>query len=135
MDLSGPPHTKTLAKRLRRTMSLPEVLLWQQLRRRPGGQRFRRQHPAGPYVLDFYCDAVKLCIEVDGEAHSRGNRPENDAARDAWLHARGVRTLRISASDVLSNLDAVMRHIEAAARGSPPPPSLRDGPPPPAGEE
>lgn len=89
MDWSGPPQTKTLAKRLRRTMSLPEVLLWQQLRRRPGELRFRRQHPAGPYVLDFYCDAQKLAIEVDGEAHSRGNRPERDSARDGWLDAGG----------------------------------------------
>jgi very-short-patch-repair endonuclease len=53
---------------LRRALTLPEVLLWQVLRSRPGGYRFRRQHPAGPYVLDFFCAAAGLCIEVDGKA-------------------------------------------------------------------
>jgi very-short-patch-repair endonuclease len=62
-------------------MTVPEVRLWQWLRTRPRGFKFRHQHPAGPYVLDFYCAAVKLVVEVDGEAHSRGDRPERDFAR------------------------------------------------------
>ncbi|WP_347233084.1 endonuclease domain-containing protein [Sphingomonas glacialis] len=62
-------------------MSLPEVLLWQVLRTRPDGHRFRRQAPAGDYVLDFYCAPARLAIEVDGEAHSRGDRPARDGAR------------------------------------------------------
>ncbi|WP_244624451.1 endonuclease domain-containing protein [Sphingomonas sp. So64.6b] len=106
------------------------------LRKQPDGAKFRRQHPAGPYSLDFYCDAAKLAIEVDGETHNRGDRPERDEVRDAWLTMRGVRTLRINAVDILRDLDAVVRYIIATvnARGGPlHHPS--DGPPPPAGEE
>ncbi|MDF7774545.1 endonuclease domain-containing protein [Sphingomonas sp. AOB5] len=92
-------------------MTLPEVLLWQALRKRPGGLKFRRQHPAGPYILDFYCDTVRLCVEIDGEAHDRGDRPQRDEARDDWLARKRVRTLRIPAREILADLDAVVRHI------------------------
>ena len=63
------------ARQLRRSMSLPEVLLWRELRKRPGGLRFRRQHPAGPYVLDFACLDARVALEVDGEAHGLGCEP------------------------------------------------------------
>lgn len=96
---------------------MPEVLLWRELRERPGGLKFRHQHPAGPYALDFYCPEVDLAIEVDGESHGRGDQPERDAIRDDWLEARGVRILRIPAAEVLHDLAAVMRHIMAVARG------------------
>jgi len=96
---------------------LPEVLLWRELRKRPDGLKFRHQHPAGPYSLDFYRSEVDLAIEVDGESHERGDQPERDAARDAWLKARDVGILRIPAAEVLRDLDAVVRHIVAVARG------------------
>jgi len=78
--------------------------------------------PADPYVLDFYRAKARLAVEVDGEAHDRGDRPERDARRDAWLTAKGIRTLRINATDVLRNLDGVMRHIltELSTRGNAP---------------
>ena len=88
------------ARSLRASMSLPEVLLWRQLRQNTEA-KFRRQHPLGPYVLDFYCAAAKLCVEIDGIAHSMGNRPERDAARDDWLGGRGIEIVRIPATDVL----------------------------------
>jgi hypothetical protein len=78
-------------------MTLPEVLLWQELRKRPGDLRFRRQHPAGVYVLDFFCPRHRLAIEVDGEAHNRGDRPERDAVRSAWLAGEGIKVIRIPA--------------------------------------
>jgi very-short-patch-repair endonuclease len=74
-----------LARAQRRSMSLPEVLLWQLLRRSPCGVRFRRQYAIGPFVADFYCPAAKLVIEIDGQAHAAGNRGVRDEARDAWL--------------------------------------------------
>jgi very-short-patch-repair endonuclease len=92
-------------------MSLPEVLLWQALRQRPSGLKFRRQHPAGHYVLDFFCARHRLAVEVDGETHSRGDRPERDEVRDRWLGEQGVRVVRIAAKDVLGDLDAVVRFI------------------------
>lgn len=98
-------------------MSLPEVLLWRELRKRPGGLKFRHQHAAGRYSLDFYCYGARLAIEVDGEAHERGDQPQFDAERDEWLRARKVRVLRIRAVEVLKDLDAVIRHIVDVARG------------------
>lgn len=111
MELRGSPEGRRNARKLRREMTLPEVLLWQELRKEPGGWHFRRQHGAGPYSLDFYCAKAKLCVEVDGESHARGDRPERDARREGWLGARGVRVLRIPAREVLGNLDGVLRHI------------------------
>jgi very-short-patch-repair endonuclease len=61
--------TVKTARRLRKGMSLPEVLLWQALRKRPAGFRFRRQFPLAPFVLDFACLESRLAIEVDGAAH------------------------------------------------------------------
>ena len=120
------------ARRLRRAMSLPEVLLWRELRKRPGGFRFRRQHPAGTYVLDFACLEAKLAIEVDGEAHGRGTNPVHDEARDEWLMAQGYRTMRIPAREVLSDLGAVVTHILAQCQPLHRP---SDGPPPRTGED
>jgi very-short-patch-repair endonuclease len=104
--------TADRARALRREMSLPEVLLWQALRTRPGGFKFRHQHPAGSYVLDFYCVAAALCIEVDGAAHDMGENPPRDARRDAWLAEQGIRTIRIPAEEILKDLEAVVCLIE-----------------------
>lgn len=96
-------------------MSLPEVLLWQVLRSGPTGLKFRRQHPTGPYDLDFYCSDARLAIEVDGEAHERGDRPQRDAARDRWLSDKGIETMRIPAVEVLRDLEGVLQGISAEA--------------------
>ena len=117
MELTGPPSTIRNAKRLRQEMSLPEILLWRELRGRPDGLKFRKQHPAGPYVLDFYCDAMRLAVEIDSESHGFGDRPDRDAERDAWLALRNVRTLRVRAGDVLNDIEAVVRLITLTARG------------------
>jgi very-short-patch-repair endonuclease len=120
------------SRRLRRTMSLPEVLLWRELRVGPGALKFRRQHPTGPYSLDFYCGDARLAIEVDGEAHGRGDRPERDEARDAWLARAGIETMRIPAKEVLRDLEAVLRGIAARAAARLPlhHPAAPGGPPP-----
>lgn len=133
--LHGPRSTLKRARVLRRTMTLPEVLLWQALRQRPGGLRFRRQHPAGAYVLDFFCPAARLAIEVDGEAHARGDQPGRDAQRDAWIARHGVRTLRVAAGDVLRDLDGVVRQVVHVAGGELPLHHASHGPPPLAGED
>ena len=130
MKLSGPAETKTKAKRLRSTLSPPEVRLWSALRRNQTGFRFRRQHPTGPYVLDFYCYAARLCVEVDGEQHSFITG--RDEVRDRWLHKQGVRTLRIPARYVLTDLDAVVRWIINEAST---PSGGHCPPPPPTGED
>jgi very-short-patch-repair endonuclease len=101
----------TRARRLRRQMTLPEVLLWQQLRTRPGGFKFRHQHPLGPYTLDFFCHQAGLAVEVDGISHEMGDNPQRDERRDRWLAERGVATLRVAASDVLGEMEAVVRLV------------------------
>ena len=106
-----PLRTVRQAKKLRREMTLPEVLLWQRLRGSPRGLKFRKQHPAGPFVLDFFCAKANLAIELDGEAHDMGDRPERDERRDAWLRERRIDTLRILASDVLADADGVAEGI------------------------
>ena len=102
------------ARKLRREMSLPEVLLWEQLRAGKLGTKFRRQHPIGPYIADFYSPSAKLVIEVDGEANDRGGRPQRDNTRDAAMQGAGLNVLRIAAVDVLKNMDAVLESICAA---------------------
>jgi very-short-patch-repair endonuclease len=126
-----------MANQLRRTMSPPEVRLWLRLRERTDGRPvFRRQHPIGPYVVDFYCAAARLAVEVDGMDHGMGDRPQRDARRDEWLASRGIDTLRIPAGDVLRRLDEALEAIFMTVRdrvkgAAPPPPPRRDGPPPP----
>ena len=125
-----------LAKRERRSGNLPEVMLWRELRRRPGGHKFRRQHPISDCVLDFACLDRRLAIEIDGAAHDRGDRPERDARRDAYLRSRGFEVLRLSARDVLRNLDGVVIAIVSACDRRSPlhhQPSA-GGPPPRTGE-
>jgi very-short-patch-repair endonuclease len=107
--------TRNLAKRLRRRMSRPETPLWNALRaNRLEGLHMRRQHPIGPYVLDFFCAAVKLAIEVDGGVHNIEERRERDAERSSWLGARGVRTLRVPAHVVENDIERVLTRIREA---------------------
>ena len=127
--LATTKRTVVRARTLRRTMTLPEVLLWRELRKRPEGHKFRRQHPSGPFVIDFYCESACLAIEIDGMAHDMGRNPARDSARDQWFAERGVTTLRIRATDVLEDLDAVLRHIVASCQ-TPPPHFVRSPSPP-----
>jgi very-short-patch-repair endonuclease len=133
--LTGPKRTVERARALRRVLSLPEVLLWRALRDRPGGWKFRRQHPAGPYVLDFYCSDARLAVEIDGIAHDMGDRSERDAVRDAWLATNGVVVLRIPAADVLRDADEMVQRIVSACQSRQPLHRPADGPPPRTGED
>jgi very-short-patch-repair endonuclease len=111
-------------------MSLPEVLLWRELRGQREGYKFRRQHAAGPYSLDFYCVSAALCIEVDGKAHDMGSNPQRDERRDTWLTEQGIKTIRIPAEEILANIEPVIILIrqECASRS---PSTGFAGPPPP----
>jgi very-short-patch-repair endonuclease len=147
--ITGPTDTLKRARKLRSEMSLPEMVLWRELRKRPGGFKYRRQHPAGQYILDFYCAAAKLAIEVDGHSHDGHVAAKADAARGHFLRSQGVATLRVPVSAVLGNLEgAILRILEvcndrvvklAARRGQEairvPLPHPSDGSPPRAGED
>jgi len=77
-------------------MNLAERRLWSLLRRKDLGFRFRRQHPFGPYFIDFFCAEANLAVELDGKTHDL--REESDPKRDAYLAAHGVETLRLANS-------------------------------------
>lgn len=104
------------ARELRRSPTLPEGLLWQFLRKRPEGLKFRRQHPFGPYVVDFYCPAARLVVEVDGASHGMGDRPERDVKRDAWLREQGLHVVRFDAADVMRDVGSAVTAILLVAR-------------------
>jgi very-short-patch-repair endonuclease len=110
--------TVSKARALRREMSRPEARLWQYLRTRPEGLKFRHQHPVGPYVLDFYCAAAKLGIEVDGVAHDMGDNPERDIRRDAWLAEQGLKIVRIPAAELYGDIEPAVRMILNEAQSS-----------------
>ena len=116
------PTTKRNARALRRDMSDAERLLWQHLRRRQiAGQRFRRQHPVGNYIVDFVCLEAALIVEVDGGQHA--DQKAYDTARTAWLDQQGFRVVRFWNSEVLTNLEGVREVIlrEVLSRIRPPP--------------
>jgi very-short-patch-repair endonuclease len=112
------PSTHALARQLRWSTSAPERDLWELLRRSQLGLRFRRQHPIGPYVLDFYCASLRLCVEVDGPAHEETEQMEKDAIRDAWLLKQRIRVLRFTAADIKREPGAVITHIRQTATPS-----------------
>ncbi|MBU6268188.1 MAG: DUF559 domain-containing protein [Sphingomonadales bacterium] len=106
-------------------MSLPEGLLWRHLRQRPMGVKFRKQHPIGNVVVDFFCAQARLVIEIDGISHDMGERSVRDRRRDAWLHSQGYEVVRVPASDVLRDPAAVAASLVTLCLDRPPPSALR----------
>jgi very-short-patch-repair endonuclease len=105
-----------------------------------GDQSFRRQHPAGHYVLDFYCPSLRLAIELDGGQHAAGRNASRDTRRDRWLQDPGVTVLRFWNNDVTLNLSGVLETIAAKiaalrAAGTTPTTRCRGAPPPFGGGE
>ena len=117
MEVTGTPDAFRRARQLRRQMTKPERLLWWALKADKTGFHFRRQHAAGPYVLDFYCDRARLCVEVDGSSHEL--TVVHDQARDRYLARLGIETLRVPAREVLSNLQGVVDLIAQVASARP----------------
>ena len=100
------------ARRLRAEASEAERKLWSHLRRKQMALlRFRRQHPIGPYIVDFYCPAAKLIIELDGAQHGEDEAIAYDIARTEWLEARGFRVMRIWNHEFFSDPDEVLERI------------------------
>jgi very-short-patch-repair endonuclease len=105
---SASDHMRTRARQLRRDATFPERVLWSVLRdRRLSGVKFRRQHPVGPYVVDFYCISHRLVVELDGNSHAERGR--EDRERQAYLESvAGVRVLRVGNDDVLHDRESVV---------------------------
>lgn len=109
---------RDFARHLRRTMTDAECKLWQQLRASQlAGYRFRRQHPIGPYVVDFACLKQCLVVEVDGGQHCDSG---TDDSRDHYLRSQGFKVLRFWNNEVLQNLEGVcamiLQHLSAHPR-------------------
>ena len=115
------------ARQQRRAMSPPEVRLWALLRRAPEGVRFRRQHPIGPYVADFYCAAAKLVIEVDGLIHDF--TAARDEKRDEYMRGSGLKIVRVPASEIMVN--PLPSPMDCSAGAAPPPLSCAERSPSP----
>ena len=108
-----PSRSRMFARHLRQSQTEAEIRLWTFLRgSRLEGFKFRRQHPIPPYVLDFYCDAAKLAVELDGSQHSE----VTDLERTRALMSRGIRVLRFWDNDALSKTEAVLDAILTSLR-------------------
>jgi len=104
---------KPLARRMRALATPAEAALWARLRNRQlEDWRFRRQHAIGRYIVDFYCAAGHLVVEVDGEVHQERAAP--DATRDRYLRALGLRVLRLPNEQVVSNIESALSLISGA---------------------
>jgi very-short-patch-repair endonuclease len=98
-----------MARALRREPTWAERTLWRHLRNhRFCAYKFRRQHPNGPYVLDFYCVSAKLAIELDGDPHGYPNQKNHDESKDRYLAQQGIRVLRFWNDDLRENKDGVL---------------------------
>jgi very-short-patch-repair endonuclease len=103
------------AKRMRREPTPAEVALWKALRgEQVRGRKFRRQHPMGRFIIDFYCPDLKLCIEVDGKHHAHGEQWERDRERTLFLSRGGFTIIRFTNEEVLTDLPTVVAKIEAS---------------------
>lgn len=122
-----------MARRLRREMSPPETILWQRVRGKKLGFKFRRQHPVGPYVVDFCCAGSKLIVEIDGLAHDNAARAMRDEGRERFFVESGYKVLRVTAAEVFDDVGRVLTAIVAQAESPLHQPAA--GPPPRAGED
>lgn len=103
---------KTFARELRKNMTDGERLIWSKLRRRQiRGLQFYRQKIVGNYIVDFFCPAAKLVIEIDGGQHCTPGGIGKDKIRDEYLGSLGLTVIRFHDSDVLKNIEGVLARI------------------------
>lgn len=101
-----------LARHMRRNMTAVEAKLWSRLRQsQMEGYAFRRQHPIGNYIADFWCGPLKLVIELDGGQHAKPENRAKDEDRTRFLNGRNIRVLRFWNSDVMDNFNGVLATI------------------------
>jgi very-short-patch-repair endonuclease len=100
------------ARVLRSNMTKAEIILWSRLRsKKIDGYKFRRQQPIFDYVIDFYCDELKLIIEVDGEIHSLSEKAGYDSKRDKLLKINGFHVIRLSNFEIETEIDSTINKI------------------------
>jgi very-short-patch-repair endonuclease len=110
---------RATAKRLRSSTTPHERVLWRALKELPiSGTHFRRQAPIGPYVVDFFCPAAHLIIELDGGHHNDDDIAKRDGERQLWLEREGYRVIRFWNSDIAGELNAVLERIYVELYGA-----------------
>ena len=112
MHYSNHPVTKEYRQILRRTTTPTENMLWRRLKgKQLDGLRFRQQHGYGPYVLDFYCPSLRLCIELDGNIHDEEQVRLKDEERTEFLLEQRIHVLRFRNEDVENDVEGVLERI------------------------
>ena len=110
------PYDKNLkgrSQQLRKTMTMAETLLWSRIRlKQLRGRWFYRQKPVGEYIADFYCPGARLVVEVDGGQHFNDEIIEYDRVRNEYMASLGLRVLRFTNQEVLTNIKGVLEVIE-----------------------
>ena len=101
-----------LAKDLRKNMTDAEKLLWVHLKQNFEGFRFRRQHPLGIYIADFYCHKAKLVIELDGTIHENEDVKTNDEIRQKSIENGGIKVIRFKNEEIFKDIEKVLQRIE-----------------------
>ena len=110
---------RAAAKKLRANTTPHERILWRALKEMPTeGTHFRRQAPIGPYVVDFFCPAKRLIVELDGGHHNEDETARRDQERQLWLEREGYRVIRFWNSEITQDLTAVLERIYAELYGS-----------------
>ena len=99
------------ARELRNSMTDAEIVLWGFLKTKPSGHKFRRQHPLGIYIADFFCYKLKLAIEVDGKIHTDKEVKANDDQRQELIESEGIKIIRFSNQEVMNCLETVINKI------------------------
>lgn len=103
---------KPYARNMRKEPTFAESVLWERLRRKQiGGFKFRRQHPVGNFIVDFYCSEAHLVIEIDGSIHDMKEQVEYDMNRQQFLEELGIRVIRFSNEDVCKQTNDVIECI------------------------
>jgi very-short-patch-repair endonuclease len=113
----GEERSRKFAKRLRKSLTDAETIMWSYLRRdRIEGMRFRKQHPIGPFVADFACVKAMLIVEIDGATHGSDEELAYDGRRTAFFRERGWHEMRFTNHAVYRNLDGVLEEVWIVAR-------------------
>jgi len=111
---------KEFAKMLRQDQTIPEILVWSILKNNQfRGLKFRRQHVIDGYVVDFYCQKLKLAIELDGKSHQY--QQEYDESRQADIEAKGISVIRIKNYEIRNNIEVLYQRLNAVIQDQNPP--------------
>ena len=108
----GQPNRLSLRRHLRANLTSAESRLWTKLRSKQfRALKFRRQHGIGPYIVDFFCPAKSLVVEVDGDVHAERSVQKKDKERERYFQSLGLHVIRYNNDDVLNNLDGVLEDL------------------------